>query len=298
MTLTLSLDAPKRPKRVVIIGANGFIGQTMHRHVLASNFLAVPITRSEIDLEHDTATEKLAARFNADDAVIIAAGVAPIKDATSLNRANVISQTICNALRMCPVKTVVNISSDAVFSNLHDNIDESFLRSPSTIYGVSHYTRELMLTNLPSDVKVTNIHPTLLFGMNNNKAGYGFDAFFRQASQNNSVQIFGDGNELRDYVWVEDIARLAMKCLLHRSSGSIIAASGVCLTFLEVAKIVATHFNVEITHRRTNIGNRHPKSRRFRNSSTFSCFKDFEYSHPHSVFNTILKKFSCLENKP
>ena len=93
MTLKLSLGAPIKPSRVVIIGANGFIGRTMQRHVSALNIPAVPITRKEIDLEHGTSAEKLAACFNTDDVIIVAAGVAPIRDAISLNRANVISQT-------------------------------------------------------------------------------------------------------------------------------------------------------------------------------------------------------------
>ena len=293
MTLTLSSQVPIKPPRVVVIGANGFVGQTMQRYLSALDIPTVPITRSEIDLEHKSASNQIAKLLNADDAVIIAAGVAPIRDATSLNRANVISQTICNALHIHPVQTVINISSDSVFSDCHDNIDETFLRSPSTIYGTSHYIRELMLADLPSSVNVTNIIPTLLFGLNNDKAGYGFDAFFRQASQNKTIQILGDGKELRDYVWVEDIAKLAMNCLMYRSAGSIIAASGVSLSFINVARIVASHFDVEIKYFNTASTKTYPKIRRFKNDTTLACFKDFEYTHPYVAFNAIMQKFSC-----
>ncbi|MEO8630086.1 MAG: SDR family NAD-dependent epimerase/dehydratase, partial [Betaproteobacteria bacterium] len=50
------------------------------------------------------------------------------------------------------------------------------------------------------------------------------------------------GEERRDHVAVEDVARLAVQMLLRRSHGALNAVTGVSTSFHDIARIVAGQF--------------------------------------------------------
>jgi nucleoside-diphosphate-sugar epimerase len=56
------------------------------------------------------------------------------------------------------------------------------------------------------------------------------------------ITIFGDGEERRDHVAVEDVARLAARIIARSSVGSLNAVTGVSTSFLDIARTVAAQF--------------------------------------------------------
>jgi nucleoside-diphosphate-sugar epimerase len=52
------------------------------------------------------------------------------------------------------------------------------------------------------------------------------------------IHLFGDGEELRDHVYVEDVAEIIVRVLLKRSTGVINVASGQVNSFYNVAKMI------------------------------------------------------------
>jgi nucleoside-diphosphate-sugar epimerase len=59
------------------------------------------------------------------------------------------------------------------------------------------------------------------------------------ASKDSKITLFGEGRETRDHVYIEDVARLLVQCLMYRSAGTINAASGEAVTFHDVATRIA-----------------------------------------------------------
>src|SRR5207302_506164 len=53
---------------------------------------------------------------------------------------------------------------------------------------------------------------------------------------------FGEGEERRDHVAIEDVAALAWQILHYRSSGALNAATGVATSFSKIADLVARQF--------------------------------------------------------
>ncbi len=86
------------------------------------------------------------------------------------------------------------------------------------------------------------LRPTLIYGARDPHSGYGPNRFRRQAAKGEPITIFGEGEEKRDHVAVEDVARLAVRMLLHRSTGALNAATGVATSFHDIAHIVARQF--------------------------------------------------------
>jgi nucleoside-diphosphate-sugar epimerase len=86
------------------------------------------------------------------------------------------------------------------------------------------------------------LRPTLIYGARDPHSGYGPNRFRRQAAKGEPITLFGEGEEKRDHVAVEDVARLATRILLHRSTGALNAVTGVATSFHDIAHIVARQF--------------------------------------------------------
>ncbi|MEX2008645.1 MAG: NAD-dependent epimerase/dehydratase family protein [Dongiaceae bacterium] len=86
------------------------------------------------------------------------------------------------------------------------------------------------------------LRPTLLYGAADPHNGYGPNRFRRQAEGGQPILIFGEGEERRDHVAVDDVAALAALILAHRSLGALNAATGVSVSFHDVARMVAQQF--------------------------------------------------------
>jgi nucleoside-diphosphate-sugar epimerase len=132
-----------------------------------------------------------------------------------------------------------------------------------------HIAREQMLAVTAAKAKIPFciFCPCGIYGARDTHNAYGPTRFLRTAIKDRNISLFGQGEETRDHVYVEDITRLLGLCLLHRSAGIINAVSGEAVTFFDLASRIANLAGpgVEIkslprsgpiTHRRFDISQR------------------------------------------
>ena len=79
------------------------------------------------------------------------------------------------------------------------------------------------------------LRPTLIYGASDPHGGYGPNRFRRQAANGEPITLFGEGEEKRDHVPVEDVARLAVRILHHKSAGALNAVTGGPTPFGDIA---------------------------------------------------------------
>jgi len=150
-------------------------------------------------------------------------------------------EVVCAALKNRPVAHVIYISSDAVYKDSADPISESSCAEPGSLHGVMHLTREVMLRSEFSG-PLAFVRPTLTYGINDPHNGYGPNRFRRLAAQGKDLVLFGEGEEQRDHVAVDDIAELVRRIVLHRSTGIANAVSGEVVSFRTLAEFIAAQF--------------------------------------------------------
>ncbi len=271
---------PTPPERVVVIGAGGFVGAAVLRNLRARGIATLTLTRREVDLLAPDAAERLAETLRSGDAVVAAAAIAPVRTPTMLRDNVVLIEAIAGALRRRPVAHLLNIGSDAVFADRDLPLTESSCRSPASLHGIMHLTRELMFAEAAGDMPFATLRPTLIYGADDRHNGYGPNRFRRLAAEGKPIVLFGNGEERRDHVWVEDVAELAVRMLLHRSTGSLNAATGEVISFREIAEIcTALHrgkTRIERAPRRGPMP--HNGYRAFDASATYAAFPDFIYT--------------------
>jgi len=90
------------------------------------------------------------------------------------------------------------------------------------------------------------VRPTLVYGLDDPHNGYGPNRFRRLAAEGKDIVLFGEGEERRDHVDVEDIAELVRLIVLHRSQGVANAVSGEVVSFRELAEQAAAAFSPRV----------------------------------------------------
>jgi UDP-glucose 4-epimerase len=234
------LNATDRfPRRTVVIGAGGFVGRAIIERLQAEGAAVFGISRQQVDLEADGAAARLAAMLLPGDAVVAVAARAPCKDMSMLIDNILMTKTMLDALAGAEPSHVVNISSDAVYPDEPLPLSEVTPAAPSTFHGAMHLAREIAFTETVK-APLAILRPSLLYGAADPHNGYGPNRFRRLANAGENIVLFGEGEERRDHVSIDDVAELAVNVLKRRSRGILNIATGQVHSFRDIAERAVT----------------------------------------------------------
>jgi UDP-glucose 4-epimerase len=268
--------SPRRPTRAVVVGAGGFVGGAIAQQLRNDNVPMLGLTRRDVDLLQDGAAKALAGLLRADDAVVLVSAIAPARNAAALMQNLVMAEQLIAALATRPVAHLVYISSDAVYADAANPVTERSCRQPSTMHGMMHAARELMLKT-EAKAPLAILRPSLLYGARDPHNGYGPNRFRRLAAKGEPITLFGEGEEQRDHVFVDDVARLVSLVLAHSSRGELNLATGRSVSFREVAelavKLSGQSAEIRGTPRQNPITHRH-----FDITECLKAFPQFRYT--------------------
>jgi nucleoside-diphosphate-sugar epimerase len=279
----------ERPTRVVVMGAKGFVGAAIIRRLKTRGIEVLSLSRGDVDLMASGADKALAAQLRPDDSLVAVSAIAPVKNAAMLRDNITMIEAMTKAVKARPVAHVLNIGSDAVFADSKGPLTEDSCRAPGSLHGIMHLIRELMLGEVAGDATFATLRPTLIYGADDPHNGYGPNRFRRLAMEGGPIVLFGEGEERRDHVWVEDVAELAVRMLEHRSQGSLNAATGTVISFREVAEAVVAIAGraVAITGSPRSGPMPHNGYRPFDSAATRTAFPDFTYTQPKDGFGRV-----------
>ncbi len=235
--------APQNPQRVVVLGGSGFVGRAIVRQLAAHKLDHLSLASADLDLCQVEAVEQLAQILKPTDALVFVSALAPSRgrDIATLMRNMSMAQHVCQSIEKAPVNHVVYIGSDAVYSD-----NDSLIRSdspchPASYHGVMHLAREVMLTTTlqKPGIPLALLRPSVIYGAGDPHNSYGPNRFVRTARKDGKVALFGGGEEQRDHIHVDDVARVVIEALLHRSAGVLNVATGKSVSFFDATTIVA-----------------------------------------------------------
>jgi len=240
--LTHVSSHPQNPSRVVVLGSGGFLGRRLCKRLTADRITTLAVGSRDIDLTESTAGMRLREALQPTDAVVFLSAITPDKgrDSSILMRNLSMARNVCEAARGARVSHMIYASSDAVYSFDQDNISEVTPAAPTDLYGAMHRTRELMLAS-EAQVPLANLRLTGVYGAGDTHNSYGPNRFIQQALREGRIAIFGNGEETRDHLYVEDVVALMAQVLLHRSTGLLNLASGQSVSFRDAAEQIVAH---------------------------------------------------------
>jgi len=142
------------------------------------------------------------------------------------------------------VKKIVYSSSAAIFGELYtSSIDENHPQNPDSPYGVSKLSAEKMILAYSRIYNITGICLRYfnIYGINQRYDFYGnvIPIFIKQILAGDSLTIYGDGEQTRDFVNVKDIAKANFLAATSNNKTSVYnLGSGQSISINELSSLI------------------------------------------------------------
>lgn len=232
---------------IFIAGWDGFIGKHLARS-LRAGFPTAPLDgcgSSDLDLTAENAWNVLAERLTADSRLIVLAGVKrQAGDAYDSFTTNMqIAVSVARAIEKAKPASVMFFSSAAVYGEETDNtaISEDTPVNPVSLYGIAKFASERLLQHAAKAAgsPLMIIRPPLIYGPGDTTNSYGPVGFCRAHAKSQTVTLWGDGAELREFLFIEDCCGLLGRLLAENPrSGVLNLAAGESHTFRDVLSVL------------------------------------------------------------
>ncbi|MCX6706187.1 MAG: NAD-dependent epimerase/dehydratase family protein [Candidatus Woesebacteria bacterium] len=131
------------------------------------------------------------------------------------------------------VKRIIIFSSAAVYGK------------PLTPYGASKLWGEIISKTYEDKIEVIIVRPFNIYGMGQNtNYGYVIHNFFKGIKNKQKIQIYGDGNQTRDFIFIGDVVKVVEELLTSRISyKQIDLGTGHDTKIIDLAHIIGKILN-------------------------------------------------------
>ena len=221
--------------RIVVFGASGFIGFGIAQQLSSEGNEVIRLTRRDVDLVSVDAPLVIRSLVKDNDLIVFAAADAPCKNVHQFENNIVMLSKLLEGLAEKSLASFCYLSSDAVYCDTRETITESTPTNPSSLHGLMHLTRERLLQHQPNPSLV--LRPTLVYGAHDPHNGYGPNRFIRLAKRGDDIELFGNGEELRDHLHISDLVGAAAFLITSGATGNFNIATGEVTSFRDIATI-------------------------------------------------------------
>lgn len=208
--------------KVLITGSEGFIGTHLKEALKDYELICIDKKGNYhenkchgIDLAYDLGHIKKIIQDQKPEIVIHLAAVAEVTySLIDVTQNNILATVhLLEACKDSSVKKIIFSSSCAVYGKAFEISRETDNLDPISYYGQSKLIGELFIKTF---CKQNHIHYQILrFGNVYGKGGHGvINAWMSKRKENKPIEMYGDGHQLRDYIFVDDIVaaiKLVMK---------------------------------------------------------------------------------------
>jgi UDP-glucose 4-epimerase len=249
--------------KLLIIGSEGFIGKHCTQYFAEKGYNVFEADVVELEKNNYTCLAKTNSSFASlfasqqYDICINASGSAHVGFSFEnpdidfeLNVANV--HKLLVAIRSFnPTCKFINFSSAAVYGNpISLPIKEDAARNPLSPYGFHKLQSEYLLTEYHRffGIATCNLRIFSAYGVGLRKQL--FWDLYQKSTQSNSIQLFGTGNETRDFIYIDELLE-AIQCIIDNApfdGESYNIASGVETKISSVVQTFFSMLNPAITY--------------------------------------------------
>lgn len=227
-------------ERIIILGAGGFVGKYLSNFLKKKNIYC--LRKKNCNLRLKKSRKILKKIIKKKSIIIFISAIAPCKNLNDFNNNMLMLENFISSTKETYIKKIIYISSDAVYKDTKELINEESTTEPSSLHGLMHLTREKILKNYYHN-KLIIIRPTSVYGAGDTHNSYGPNQFSRLARNKKNIVLFGNGEEIRDHVYIDDLLSIINRALISNSAKIYNAVSGQPLSFFNLAKKINKIFN-------------------------------------------------------
>lgn len=217
----------------MILGGSGFLGKSLGRKLASGGCEVKCFSSSQVDLRDRECLEYLQGEVDSSTNLVVAAGVISPKyfdDIDNYAANSEIAISIARLIKLTRVRKCTYFGSISVYGDNATNteITEETPVDPVTNYAVGKYSgeRAIRLAAQSSDVPFLGLRICRVFGPEAKDHFYGPSRFVRSIVEDQKVELFGDGSELRELIFIDDFVRISEYLVSSEHTGIFNIGSG------------------------------------------------------------------------
>jgi UDP-glucose 4-epimerase len=242
--------------KVLCLGSSGFVGKVLLDRFREKNGWEIDgVNSSSLNLAKPGAVQELAERLDENTTLIFSARTtSPILPWERLKIDLEVMYNVVNALAQQKIKKCLYFSTLAVYDDsvTQLNITEETSAFPQSPYGISKFVGEFLLSQVAAKIgfPLVIFRSCKIYGPSDRSFEYGPGSFLYAALMGKPIRLYGDGSELRDHLFMEDLVQIVSHFAQNDESGIYNLASGVSRTYQDLLSIISTvtKKKIEIIH--------------------------------------------------
>ncbi|MDA8605156.1 NAD-dependent epimerase/dehydratase family protein [Gammaproteobacteria bacterium] len=243
--------------KILLTGASGFIGSKLLKSLIKKYGVGSIVVLSSKNIKHvECFVYKSPQDFNINEKYfkkithIIHAGAFTPKETSQVNNIEDSCSNIDftkNLLRYKfeSLKRIINLSTIDVYAASQVKLSEKSQINPSSLYGMSKLYCERMIKCFSENHKVDYINLRIghVYGPGEEEYKKVIPLTIKKILENKPIQIWGNGTELRSFIFVEDVVNSIINSISSSMNNkNINVASGNAISILELINML-TSFN-------------------------------------------------------
>ena len=240
--------------KLIILGHTGFLGKSLMTYFQSKKTFKsiIGFSSKDVDLTDSTHLTRIADECGKDATIIMCAAIKS-DEGNSLGtfQKNIrMAENIAYLVDTCKMNKMILISSNAVYG-VHMNhkiISENTPLYPDTYYSLSKYVIEklLQMAYEGKDKKLVIIRPSTMYGPGETITPHTPSGFLSTYLNGGTVTLWGDGSELREFVFIDDMVRMVSKIIKSEFSGVLNIGGGKPRSYKDALDIISKIFDREI----------------------------------------------------
>lgn len=232
-------------RRIFILGASGFIGKYLKGKLSADNSMEVlGYSSMECNLLSLSDVQGIFSSAGPEDALVITAGITRTRENSydSMIKNVQMIENVCRAVHQRFVGHITFLSTIDVYGvNIgHDErINENVLVNPNDYYSISKIISEYLIKQLCSQksIPLAILRLSGVYGPGDDfKSTVGM--LVNRAINDQNLIIYNHGENLRDFVYVDDIYKIIQSTIKQNKSVFMNVATGKSFSIKEIVTLI------------------------------------------------------------
>lgn len=239
-------------KRIIILGDSGYIGGSL-KNTLNDKYPDIEtlgFSFPEVDLTNNNDAHQLEQYVIRGTIIVMCSGIKKqYGDSLEIFEQNLkMVINVCTNLLSSNLLRFLFVSSAEVYGeDLNDlSITEETQVAPTSYYGMAKHSSELIIKKSLIDYPNTSymiLRPALVFGPGEEGSFYGPSGFMKAAVKNEEILLWGDGSELREFVYINDLIFVLISLIFNEYEGCVNVVNGSSRSFKTIVEAVGDKIN-------------------------------------------------------
>lgn len=271
---------------ILVIGHTGFIGKSIYDKLRKTKEYdsVCGVSTKEIDLINPKSVDDLDLYIKTKTTIIYCSFIKRNKGDNIDNCKENIDMVI-NLIKKIEnnqnISNFIYLSSAAIYGEdiENKNINEESSIVTNTYYALAKFTTENLfkLALSHSHINLLIIRAPTVYGPGDITNGYEPYGFFNKIKNNDEIELWGDGDELRSFLFIDDLVKI-ISLLIKKNINDVVNISSIkSYSFLEVISKITKFLDVDL-----KVKNK-PRTKEkvdhvFNNKKLISMINDFEFT--------------------